>query len=68
MRDGWCLQTAMYSFQNNGNYWEDPEKFVPERYLADEQGAAGMPAWAPFGDVGGPAGSLSDCLLNVSSH
>lgn len=49
------MQTAQFSFQNNQKYWQDADKFLPERFLMAEQGAAASPAWAPFGDVSAAA-------------
>lgn len=47
-----AVQMAMYSFQTNPKYWADADKFVPERFLAQQRdgGAAGNPAFAPWGD------------------
>ena len=58
-RPTWFVQTAMYAYHRNPEYWKDPEKFLPDRFLT-AKGDNDMP-FAPFGDV-------SICKLLACSH
>lgn len=41
----------MYSYHRNPQYWKEPEKFQPDRFLTVKD--AGDLPFAPFGDVSG---------------
>ena len=47
-------QAAIFSFQNNEQYWQDAKTFKPERFLAkadSSERASSLPAFCAFGDV-----------------
>ncbi|KAK9827982.1 hypothetical protein WJX81_005128 [Elliptochloris bilobata] len=49
---GQWLAVAAYSMHRNPAYWQDPEAYLPERYMPGTPEAAAVPehGWVPFGE------------------
>lgn len=53
---GTHLAVNLYAMHRNPSLWDDPDDFIPERFLGDGPPAKAMAAYMPFGD--GPRGCV----------